>query len=276
MPTLKFGGTSLHFRERGSGETVLLIHSAGNTGTQWNAIASRLDEEFRLVTPDLYNCGGTSAWTENRPMGFDDEAALLAPLLQRCDVVHLVGHSFGGGVALRLAAAHAAQIRSLSLIEPAAYQVLREVGRDDLWLEFLEVKNRFQADARKGELDRAWQPFFDYYCSHADPWHTLPASVRSSIMQKTTTQLHVYEAQETNPTRLADLRRLSCPTLVIHGELTTAPERGLCEVIAANAPLGYGAEVAGAGHMLPLSHAAMVADLLRAHVQRATAAYGAR
>lgn len=276
MPTLEVGSVTLHFRERGSGETVLLIHSAGNTGTQWDGIAALLDNEFRLVAPDLYDCGGTGAWTENRPMGFDDEAALLAPLLQRCGVVHMVGHSFGGGVALRLAAAHGAQIRSLALIEPAAYQVLREVGRDDLWHEFLEVKNRFQADAHGGELDQAWQSFFDYYCSHAGPWRALPASVRSSIMQKTATQLHVYEAQETNPTRLADLRRLSCPTLVIHGESTTAPERGLCEAIAANAPLGYSAEVAGAGHMLPLSHAAMVADLLRTHFQRATAASRAR
>ncbi|MBZ0216592.1 MAG: alpha/beta hydrolase, partial [Fimbriimonadaceae bacterium] len=179
--------------------------------------------------------------------------------------VHLVGHSFGGGVALRLAAMHPAKLRSLTLIEPAAYQVLQEIGREDLWLEFLEVKDRFKEAAGRGDYETAWQPFFDYYCSHAAPWRMLPESTRLSIMRKTQAQLNVYEAQETNPTRLSDIRRLPCPTLVIQGECTHKPERGLCETIVANAPSGYGAVVAGAAHMVPLTHAEAVADLLRSH-----------
>ena len=272
MPTLMIGSTALHYREHGSGEMLLLIHSAGNTGAQWDALSDLLGEEFHLLAPDLYDCGGTGAWPRHRPMSFDDEAALLAGLLDRIQGrVHLVGHSFGGGVALRLAASHGERIRSLTLIEPAAYQVIREVGREDLWLEFLRVKNCFQAAALRGDHEAAWQPFFDYYCGQSGSWRSLPNPVRTAIMQKTQAQLNVYAAQETNPTRLADIKRLSCPTLAIHGALTTLPEAGLCAVIAANAARGRSAAVEGAGHMLPLTHAAVVAQLIREHVHGATA-----
>ena len=277
MPTLMMGSTALHFRERGSGETLLLIHSAGNTGAQWDALADLFGEEFHLLAPDLYDCGATGAWSQKRPMTFDDEAALLAGLLHRIEgSVHLVGHSFGGGVALRLTAAHPGRIRSLTLIEPAAYQVLCEVGCKDLWLEFVRVKNRFLAAARRGDHESAWRQFFDYYCSHAGPWRALPEAVRMTIMQKTQAQLHVYAAQETNPTRLADISRLSCPTLLIHGALTTRPESGLCGVIARNAPRGRSAVVDGAAHMLPLTHATVVAELIREHVRGAMAVQGWR
>ena len=248
---------------------MLLVHSAGNTGAQWDALAAFLENDFRLIAPDLYDCGATSAWKQDRPMGYDDVAALFSPLFRQRDKVHLVGHSFGGGVALRLAAAHREKIGTLTLIEPGGYQMLREVGREDLWSEFVEVKDRFKESASRGDYDGAWQPFFDYYCSHSVPWRMLAETTRQSIMGRTPAQLRVYAAQETNPTRLCDIERFAFPTLVIHGELTTRPELGVCEVIEANARSSYGARVPGAGHMVPLSHPREVADRIREHIRRA-------
>jgi len=262
MPTLNVDGVALHVRERGAGETVLLLHSAGNTGAQWDALGSWLENDFRLLAPDLYDCGDTADWSQRRAMTYDDAAALLAPLLLQGDPVHLVGHSFGGGVALRLAAAHPDSLRTLTLIEPGGYQLLRETGREDLWLEFLQLMERFRSAVARDDLDAAWEPFFDFYCSHAAPWRALPAATRRAIEQKTPHQLRVYEAQASNPTRLSDIRRLPCPTLVIHGEATHDPERVICELVAANAPRGRGAEVPGAGHMAPVTHAQQVARLL--------------
>lgn len=268
MPTLNVDGAALHVRERGAGETVLLLHSAGNTGGQWDALGSWLENDFRLLAPDLYDCGATAAWNQDRAMGYDDVAALLSPLLRQGDPVHLVGHSFGGGVALRLAAAHPDRLRTLTLIEPGGYQLLQEAGRGDLWREFLQVMERFRNAVAEDDHDAAWEPFFNLYCSHAAPWRALPEATRQAIIEKTPHQLRVYEAQASNPTRLSDIRRLTCPTLVIHGHATHEPERVICELIAANAPLGRSAEVPGAGHMAPLTHAREVARLLRAHFGR--------
>ena len=117
MPTLIVDGVSLHVRERGTGETVLLLHSAGNTGAQWKALGEALGDGFRLLAPDLYDCGATSDWTQEREMGYDDVGCLLSSLLKQNGPLHLVGHSFGGGVALRLAAAYPECLRTLTLVE---------------------------------------------------------------------------------------------------------------------------------------------------------------
>ncbi|MDD2729530.1 alpha/beta hydrolase [Malikia sp.] len=266
MPTLDVDGVSLHVRERGAGETVLLLHSAGNTGAQWTALGDALGDGVRLLAPDLYDCGATSSWTQEREMDYDDVARLLSPLLRQNGPLHLVGHSFGGGAALRLATAHPECVRTLTLIEPGAYQLLQETGRDDLWRDFQQVMEDFRCAVTEGDPDTAWALFFDAYCSHVPPWHELPETTRQAIKKKTPALLRVYGAQASNPTRLSDIRRLACPTLVIHGQTTQKPERVVCELIAANAPLGRRAEVPEAGHMAPLTHAQSVAGLLRAHI----------
>lgn len=244
---------------------MLLLHSAGNTGAQWTALGDALGEGFRLLAPDLYDCGATSAWTQDTEMGYDEVADLLTTLLQQNGPLHLVGHSFGGGVALRLAAAHPECLRTLTLIEPGAYQLLQEVGRDDLWLDFQRVMEDFRCAVTEGDPDAAWALFFDAYCSHVGPWHELPETMRQAIKKKTPAQLRVYGAQASNPTRLSNIRQLACPTLVIHGQQSQEPERVVCELIATNAPLGRIAEVPESGHMAPLTHAQDVAGLLRAH-----------
>ena len=83
---------------------------------------------------------------------------------------------------------------------------------------------------------------------------------------KTSAQLRSYGAQGSNPTRLSNIRRLACPTLVIHGQESPEPEQVIFELIAANAPLGLSVEVPKAGHMVPVTHAQAVAGLLRAHI----------
>lgn len=271
MPTLDVDGVSLHVREHGSGEPVLLLHSAGNSGAQWTALGDALGDGFRLLAPDLYDCGRTSAWTQEREMGYDDVADLVTPLLTENGPLHVVGHSFGGGVALRLAATHPDYVRSLTLIEPGGYQMLQEAGRDDLWLHFKRVMDDFRQAVSKGDPDAAWAQFFEVYCSHLEPWHALPDSMRQAIKKKTPDQLRIYGAQASNPTRLSDIQRLACPTLLIHGQQSQEPERVLCQLIAANAPLGRSAEIPDAGHMAPLTHAQDVAEHLREHIAPQTA-----
>lgn len=265
MSTLNVDGVSLYVRERGRGQTVMLLHSAGNTGAQWKALGDALGDDFRLLAPDLYDCGATSAWTQNREMSYDDVESLLSPLLKQNGPLHLVGHSFGGGVALRLAAAYPEYLRTLTLVEPGAYQLLQEAGREDLWLDFQRVMDDFRRAVAEGDTDTAWTLFFDAYCSHVGPWLALPETTREVIKEKTPVQLRVYGAQASNPTRLCHIRQLACPTLLIHGQESHEPERVVCELIAANAPQGRIVEVPKAGHMVPLTHAHAVADLLRVH-----------
>ena len=103
--------------EWGQGPTVVLVH--GGT-PQGGAAAFReqrpLAQRWHLILPDRPGHGRTPR------LGLEDferDASLIAPLL--ADGAHLVGHSYGGIVALCIAAQHPAAVRSLTVIEPPAY-----------------------------------------------------------------------------------------------------------------------------------------------------------
>src|SRR5713226_242273 len=96
-----------YFREAGSGTSVVCIHSSASSSGQWRALMERLSDRFRVIAVDLYGSGKTPAWSQDQPMHLDDEIALLSSVFQAAgDRFHLIGHSFGGAIALKVALTH--------------------------------------------------------------------------------------------------------------------------------------------------------------------------
>jgi len=106
---------------------VVLVHgSVGNGPIAW-APVQRLVEHFELVVP---NRGGYPPGPLLDRIDFAKQAAELAPLL--ADGAHLVGHSYGGVIALLMAARRPEAIYSLTVSEPPAFALARgnpEVAR---------------------------------------------------------------------------------------------------------------------------------------------------
>lgn len=125
-------GVRVAYLAMGSGDVVALLHCSGSSAAQWGELTTLLNNRFALIAPDQFGCGGTGAWTGRQPLRMADHARLAAEVIRRQGrPVHLVGHSFGGAVALRLALDHPDLLRSLTLIEPVAFQLLREGGAED-------------------------------------------------------------------------------------------------------------------------------------------------
>ena len=105
---------------------ILAIHGLTGHGQRWRTLATRYLSEFAIAAPDLLG-HGRSSWAA--PWTLDANVAALAGLL---DVeaeapVLVVGHSFGGAVALNLAAARPDLVAGLVLLDPA-------VGLDGAWM----------------------------------------------------------------------------------------------------------------------------------------------
>jgi pimeloyl-ACP methyl ester carboxylesterase len=99
---------------------VVLVHgSVGNGPATWSAVQP-LAERFELVIP---NRGGYPPNPPLERIDFDVQADELAPLLR--DGAHLVGHSYGGVIALLMASRHRGLVRSLTVSEPPAFGVAR-------------------------------------------------------------------------------------------------------------------------------------------------------
>jgi pimeloyl-ACP methyl ester carboxylesterase len=116
---------------------AVLIHgSGGNADSAWGPVRP-LGQRFELVTPDR---GGYPPNPPLERIDFDRQADELAPLLQ--DGAHLVGHSYGGVIALLIAARHPEAVRSLAVSEPPAFAVARGDSEVDDLVELLDAHFR--------------------------------------------------------------------------------------------------------------------------------------
>ena len=116
----------LWVEEAGAGDPIVLIHGLGGNTYTWRHLAPRLARTHRVISVDLKGFGRSDKPFEEA-YGVPDQARLLARLITRKGLSNLtlVGHSFGGGVALALTASLNERapdtVRRLVLIDSIAY-----------------------------------------------------------------------------------------------------------------------------------------------------------
>lgn len=128
-------GVRLHCHAWGRGTHLVLgIHWLGGNGGEWHCLAEELElDQVRLVVPDLPGHGGSS-----REPSQVDTGALAAALLELAGFLEakpfsVLGHSFGGKVAWRLAALAGTRVRGLGLlgaVGPAGVSIPRDVAEE--------------------------------------------------------------------------------------------------------------------------------------------------
>jgi pimeloyl-ACP methyl ester carboxylesterase len=104
--------------------SVVTLHASASSARQWQPLAAALAPRFRVHAIDLHGHGERSPWRGARALSLADEAALVAPVLSREGDVHLVGHSYGGAVALKVASMYPQHVRSVTVYEPVMFRWL--------------------------------------------------------------------------------------------------------------------------------------------------------
>ena len=108
-----------HFTLCGEGEPVVLLHGWGTSAESLGGIAKALEDQFRVFAIDLPGFG----WTPPPPVtwGTREYAAHVEAFMESSGIptAHLIGHSFGGRIALALAAQNPHGVRRLVLVASA-------------------------------------------------------------------------------------------------------------------------------------------------------------
>src|SRR5262245_43401285 len=103
-------------REVGSGTAVVCLHANASSSTQWRTLIDRLSPKYHVLSPDSYGSGKSPDWPSANEIWLRDEVQFIEPVLQRAgDRFSLVGHSYGGAVALLAALQNRSRVRSLLL-----------------------------------------------------------------------------------------------------------------------------------------------------------------
>ncbi|MFA9216078.1 MAG: alpha/beta fold hydrolase [Sphingomonadaceae bacterium] len=235
---------------------VVLLHSSMSSRSQWNALCAQLEPLFRCLAVDLLGYGKSpfpadvaGAYTLSHEV--DAVNAALAAHLQPGEAFHLVGHSYGGATALRLARTLRARVLSLTLFEPVAFHLLPV--NDPARQEIEAVVARIHATSTDHDATRI---FLDYW-NGAGAFDAMPAALQQRFSAQIAKVKLDFEALLGEPATLTALATLDLPALVLSGRDSPLSTRRLAAQLAAALPNASATQTSG-GHMGPISHAADV------------------
>lgn len=113
-------GLEINYTDVGHGEPAVILHGWGMSSFYWKLISEKLAQNnFRAIAIDLPGSGESSAPKE--VWGNDEYADFILNFLNKIGIVkfHLIGHSFGGALAIKIAANHPEKVDKLILCDAA-------------------------------------------------------------------------------------------------------------------------------------------------------------
>lgn len=252
-------------REAGTGDPVVCLHASASTGGQWRALMERLAPAWHVIAPDQF--GYCRRTPQERIEGFvlADELDWLAPVLGRAgERVHLVGHSYGGLIAMLAALRWPARVRSLALYEPACWSVaVRDDPTHPAAIELDRVGASVIRGVETGALETTAADFVDYW-SGQGAWASMPPERRQAamrVMPKIRREFIAERAEhDAAGASLAAYARIDAPLLLMSGERSTVGARRVCELLRGVWPHGRFVPLPGLGHMGPVTRPGAVAD----------------
>lgn len=133
MAFFEHDGRAIHYLQRGDGEPLLLIHGLGSSGADWALQAGSLEEQFRLIVPDLPGSGHSEPLRDG--CSVERMAGALWALADHLKLgrLNIVGFSLGGAVGLEMSLQRPDQVARLGLINSLASYRL------DHWSKWLEA-----------------------------------------------------------------------------------------------------------------------------------------
>jgi pimeloyl-ACP methyl ester carboxylesterase len=264
MSSLKVGNIRVDAEQVGVGPDVVLIHGLGVTKRFWIPfVRDFLSAQFRVTIYDLRGHGNS----EMPPNGYtsEDMANDLVDLLDalHIETAHIVGHSFGGRVALHAAALHPERVRSVTVVD-SRFSALQSIPKLKEWSQWPAWKAGFE---RLGiQLDGNQEMTYDLLFSSVrtispDADRALPGWMRLIIRwRRSGGAAEQWEKLLLNTTAQQDLDAIAgltrdkiaairVPTLAIYGESSFClPSlRELERLVKPCTPV----VVPGAGHLVP-------------------------
>ncbi|HYJ55502.1 MAG TPA: alpha/beta fold hydrolase, partial [Mycobacterium sp.] len=134
--TVVVNGKEIFVAEKGAGTPVVLLHGGGPGASGVSNYSRNIDalaEQFRVIVPDMPGYGRSTKGVDGSdPFGY--LADHIRGMLDRLDIgrAHLVGNSYGGACALRLALDSPHRVDKLVLMGPGGVGTTRGLPTDGL------------------------------------------------------------------------------------------------------------------------------------------------
>ena len=246
---------------------AILLHSGGMSSRQWRKLSDALSATHRVLAPDFLGSGANPPWPEGEPFEFAQDLDLIEKLvLGLGEPAHVVGHSYGGLIAVQLARRIPRSIASLTAYDPVAFGVLHAAADAEGLADLARVEeDPIFTDRALGGSEAWFERFVDYW-NGPGTWRAMPAPGREAFLRVgRKVFLEVWSLMH-DRTPASAYANVTAKALFLTGEKTPAAARRTVALLAAALPNGRAVTIAGAGHMGPISHAAAVNEAIVAHL----------
>jgi pimeloyl-ACP methyl ester carboxylesterase len=250
-------GARLAWWSDGDGPPVVLVHAGVADARMWEPVLPALTPLHRIVRFDMRGFGRTRSTP-----GTFAPAGDLAGLLDALDIAeaHVVGASFGGLVALELAATQPQRVASLVLLAPA----LPDIEPSPELLAFAEAEEQA---IRVDQIDAAVDINVKMWAADSSP------ETRALVadMQRIAFDLQLRERAESDelePPVSGRLSTIGVPTTIAVGDRDVVDFTQIAERLRRELPAATLHHIADAGHLLALDQPDAVAQLVLRHLER--------
>jgi pimeloyl-ACP methyl ester carboxylesterase len=247
------------FRDQGSGEAVICLHSNASTSSQWRTLSDLLSNRYRVIAVDGYGAGKSPPWPTDFSLRLDDEVKLLDAILRQAgDRFHVVGHSYGGAVAMKLAALYPKRVRSLAIYEPTLFHLV--AGADPLrspaegiWRAATDAAQAIE----RGDSLAAAERFIDFWMGQGS-WAAMPAARQAGVAASVQNVKGWRDVLFAETVPASTLASLDIPVLLLYGENSPRSSKSVARILQDTLTRVTVAPQPGLGHMGPITHAESV------------------
>jgi pimeloyl-ACP methyl ester carboxylesterase len=219
MPTAKLPNAQIRYDLAGKGDPTVLVHGSLVDRTTWNLVRAGLEPSLAVLAYDRRGHGESTGAVRTHPVR--DDATDLAQLLEKIDLypVHVIAHSYGGAVALRLATERPEMVRSLVLHEPPFVGLLEDDPATAVEAERLRTGTEaIRALIRAGHPEAAARAIVNAFSVEEGAWERLRPEVQRGFVRLVDRwEEELRDPEATRPDRAA-LAELLIPVLLTTGE----------------------------------------------------------
>jgi pimeloyl-ACP methyl ester carboxylesterase len=268
MASIETPDGRVDYDECGDGPTIVLVPGSCSTGAAWRPVIAALGGRFRCVTTSLLGYGGTDERRTRADVAISHEAEIVEAVIRRATgPVHLVGHSFGGLVALAVARRDRVPLQSITIAEAPAANLLRDFGENQHFRAFKDMTDAYFSSFHGGDAT-AIETMIDFY-GGAGTFAGWPPQVRAYAVETTRVNLVDWASVFGFCISPADLAALELPVLVMRGGESHPAVQRANELVSTHIEGASLVTVAGAAHFLISTHARDVARAIARHIANA-------
>ena len=247
---------------------VVALHSSASNSAQWKKLSIDLEGRFEVHAYDLPGYGKAPLRADYSQTG---TAKIAVPVIRKIEkfdqAVHLVGHSNGAGIAIKVAMMRPDLVKSLSLYEPATFHFLEneDARSRALYSEIRQLSGLISASAASDAAEAGMQRFLDFW-NGAGFWSGLPLETRRSFTQMINAVMADFTNGFAESWTLADLHHLEIPTLLMMGLESPMLTQRVSTMIAKALPDARLALLPELAHMAPVTHPQWINPRILEHV----------